>query len=221
MHNDGGNIIQGNFIGTDRSKTLNLGNGAAGIYVDGASTTSLAGRRLVRATRSPTMLLWALRLIAGTGNEVRGNSIFSNGGIGIDLGSKGGVVANDAGDKDTGANNLQNYPVLTSLVYSGNATIIHGTLNSISNQSYQIDLYSNPHSDPSGYGQGQTYLGSVATTTDGTGNASFQTTLPVVLPANSFVSATATDAAGNTSEFSACGQFVPVNPVGLSVGVAW
>jgi hypothetical protein len=57
---------------------------------------------------------------AGTGNAIVGNSIFSNGGLGIDLGEDG-VTANDHCDPDTGPNSLQNYPVAT------NVTSVDGT----------------------------------------------------------------------------------------------
>ena len=54
---------------------------------------------------------------SGLGNAIRGNSIASNGGGGIDLGNNG-VTSNDSGDTDSGANNLQNFPILTSAVAS-------------------------------------------------------------------------------------------------------
>ena len=43
------------------------------------------------------------------GNAVRGNSIFLNGALGIDLHGDG-VTPNDPGDGDGGANGRQNFP---------------------------------------------------------------------------------------------------------------
>ena len=63
-----------------------------------------------------------------------------------------------------------------------------------------VDFYTDAVEGQGGYGQGQTYVGSVTVTTTNDGNASF-TFLSTSLPRNAIVSATATDP-GNTSEFS-------------------
>ena len=44
---------------------------------------------------------------------ILGNSIYGNGGLGIDLGGNG-VNLNDPGDTDSGPNNVQNFPVITA-----------------------------------------------------------------------------------------------------------
>jgi hypothetical protein len=137
-----------------------------------------------------------------TRNGILSNSIFSNGELGIDLHVRG-VRPNDAGDADQGPNALQNYPVLTSA--SGNT--IAGTLNSIANTSFRLEFFANREPDPSGHGEGERFLGATSVTTDGTGNASFSFTSPSSF-AGEYLSATATDPANNTSEFSGV-LFVP------------
>jgi len=140
----------------------------------------------------------------GTGTSITHNTIFNNTGLGIDLGDDG-VTFNDPGDADTGPNNLQNFPALTTAVSSGGNTDIRGTLNSAANTSYKLELFSNPTCNSSGFGEGQQFLDSVKVTTDASGNASFSKTLVgLTLPNGSAVTATATDPDNNTSEFSAC-----------------
>src|SRR5262249_13901284 len=56
--------------------------------------------------------------------------------------------------------------------------------------------------DPSGYGEGQRYLGALTVATDAAGDVRFDATVPGASAGGEAISATATDAAGNTSEFS-------------------
>jgi hypothetical protein len=85
----------------------------------------------------------AFRLLSNaTGVSILGNSIYSNVSVGIDLTDNNIVELNDVGDADTGANNLQNFPVLTSAVYNGSDTVISGSLNSNANTTYRIEFYS-------------------------------------------------------------------------------
>ena len=113
------------------------------------------------------------------------------------------MTPNDNGDGDSGANGLQNYPMITSVVPGPSTTHIEGLLNSTASAQFDIDLFSNPvcQPRPQGYLQGETYLGSVEVTTNGFGNAVFATDVPFVLQPGQPLTATATDAFGNTSEF--------------------
>ena len=122
--------------------------------------------------------------------------------MGINLGADG-VTPNDASqsDADIGPNLLQNFPVLTQLV-GGAATTIEGTLNSAPDTTFTLDFYANSLADPSGYGEGETYLGAATVTTDASGDAVFSVNLPAPTYLGQFVTATATDPDGNTSEFS-------------------
>lgn len=138
---------------------------------------------------------------SGLGNTIVGNSIHGNGGLGIDLNGDG-ATPNDAGDQDAGANNLQNAPVLVSGSSSGGNTAIRGLLNSLPGAAYHIEFFSNDSTDPSGSGEGQMFLGTATVNTDGTGNAVIDVTLAVSVSEGQCLTATATDVAGNTSEFS-------------------
>jgi uncharacterized repeat protein (TIGR01451 family) len=132
-------------------------------------------------------------------NTILSNSIYANAGLGINFGS--GPTPNHA-PGTPGPNNYQNYPTLSLAQNNGVATTVNGTLFENPNTSYLIQFFTSPQPDPSGYGQGKTLLGSMNVQTDSQGNASFTTGLPPAGAAGMFLSATATDPSGNTSEFS-------------------
>jgi hypothetical protein len=134
-------------------------------------------------------------------SSIKSNSIFSNGGLGIDL-APVGVTPNDPGDGDSGANDLQNFPVLSSAESSSQGTKIEGTLNSTPNTAFTLEFFSNSACDPSGFGEGQQFLGSTSVTTGENGDAEFDVTFETIAPAGSFITSTASG--GPTSEFSQC-----------------
>ena len=147
---------------------------------------------------------------ASINNSFLGNSIFSNSQLGIDLGSDG-VTANDTGDADTGPNNLQNFPKLTSVSNGGGMTTINGTLNSTANKTFRIEFFANDAIDPTGYGEGQTFAGFTNVTTNASGTISFSHSVPQVA-GKPYMTATATDPSNNTSEFSAAvGQLLNIS----------
>jgi hypothetical protein len=140
--------------------------------------------------------------------RIAGNSIHSNGLLGIDLGpydGGDGVTPNDQGDADTGPNGLQNFPVLHSAVAAPWIVVIEGQLSSRPGRSYVIEFYSSPVCDPSGYGEGEEVLGSIQVETNGNGETGFAAELQAQVQPGQFITATATDTgAVSTSEFSAC-----------------
>jgi hypothetical protein len=202
-----GNTIAGNYIGWDASGTGAVGNGDNGVNIGGANNivggmAAGAGNRIGNNTDDGVRL----GLAAGSGNAILGNEISANGALGIDLGGDG-VTANDAGDADTGANNLQNMPVLDGVATTGAAVSVVGSLNGMAGTMYRIEFFANTAADASGYGEGQRYLGFVTVTTDGSGNATINTTLAAVVAAGESISATATNlTTDDTSEFSATVQ---------------
>ncbi len=202
-NNSTGNLIQGNYIGVGVNGTTALGNDLAGVFLDGGSNNTIggtgagAGNRIAFNGTDGVQL----RSSAGNGNPITGNLIFSNGGLGIDL-NDNGVTSNDALDGDSGPNGLQNYPVLTSAVASGGQVTITGSLNSVANTSFRIEFFVSPTADPTGFGEGQTFLGFVDVTTNGSGNATFNPSLAASGIVGQFLSATATRSNNDTSEFS-------------------
>ena len=203
------NQLLGNFIGTDITGSKPLGNAGNGVSIEAAARLNRIGGSLAGQGNTIAYNAGNGVLVTGSptanGNAVRRNSIYSNGLLGIDLGGDG-ATANDPGDTDPGPNNMQNFPVITSVTGDNTQTIINGTLNSAPNTTFSLNFYSNSACDPSGSGEGATPFGPGAfgTTTDAGGNATFSITMPASLPAGHVITATATDPTSNTSEFSPC-----------------
>jgi hypothetical protein len=204
-----GNIVQGNDIGVGANGTTALGNGYQGVLVQGGASQNViglalngsgAGNIIADNTYEGVIVFDAVTV----GNSFRGNSIFSNGDLGINLvggTENGGVTANHPGGPVPGPNDLQNYPVLTATAIASGVTTIYGTLNSAPNHSYLVDVYRNTTADPSGYGGGQVYIGSANLATDAGGNGFFALSTSGAFTGQSFT-ATATDAStGDGSEF--------------------
>jgi hypothetical protein len=213
--------ILGNRIGTDVTGVLPLGNHLAGVRAAGYQAqvggSFPAAGNLIAFNDGPGVLAAGKNTGTfnyGYNNLIRLNSIHSNGELGIDLaltdtGEDGdGVTANDLLDSDDGSNGFQNFPVLTSAVSSETSgkTQVKGAINSTANTLLILDFYSNDVLDPSGSGEGQTYLGSQAIATDAFGNAVFDVSINTIVSAGRYVTATATTMdvapAGNTSEFA-------------------
>lgn len=225
-----GSVIQGNFIGTDISGTIALGNIGFGVRLFGDEYTvggSEAGAGNLIANTRPDVFQKAagVTIILGSkNNSILSNSIRDNGRLGIDFNDDGEVLANDPLDADTSfddglSNEGQNYPVIEEVESGGGVTIIRGTLNSTPLQSFNLQFFLNTAADPSGFGEGQTFLRQATAGTDAAGNAPFEIVLDQELADGLFVTATATDGAGNTSEFSGAVaiEALPAADLALSV----
>jgi CSLREA domain-containing protein len=214
-----GNVVQGNFIGTDISGTANLGNVDMGVSISDSALNNVIGDTAGNAGNLIAFNGKSGVFVAtdSTRNSILANSIFSNTNLGIDL-FPNGVTPNDAGDADTGANNLQNYPVLTSASTSGNVTTISGTFNSTPNTQFRIEFFFNSACDSSGFGEGQFFIGSKSVTTDANGNATITFNPLFTVEAGQFITSTATDPSGNTSEFSGCRQVAVPSAASVSIG---
>ncbi|MGZ8843358.1 MAG: Calx-beta domain-containing protein, partial [Pyrinomonadaceae bacterium] len=212
------NQVAGNLIGTGADGTSALGNTATGIFMEQAGTL----KNTIGGTASDSANVIAFNgagviSSAGRGNAILRNSIFSNTGPGIDLKGITGPNANDLNDLDTGPNNLQNFPVIASAVSSNGITTLSGTLNSEDNKSYRIEFFANQQCDASGFGEGTTFLSATNVVTSGH-NASFSVSF-LGFNLNQFITATATDPDGNTSEFSQCRQVTAPSPGNLQFSV--
>jgi len=195
------NTVQGNLIGT--KGTTDLGNTQDGIRMTSSSNNLVTDNVIAfngDATHNDNGVE-VLKSGTGTpvGNRILSNSIFSNQALGIDLNNSGsGGREQDPKDPDTGPNNLQNFPVITSATSSGTATTIKGTLDSKPRKSFTIQFFSNP----AGTDEGKTYLGQVPVKTNRQGKVSFNVLGPEV-PAGNEITTTATNVStGDTSEFS-------------------
>lgn len=203
LTSDGAAIIN-NTIGTDFTGNEPIPNGTNG----GGTGVSVAENSINNLVRGN---LIAFNLEAGVAvtqtamnNTISQNSIFSNKRLGIDLGVPyhgDGVTPNDPGDVDDGPNGLMNYPVLTSAMSAPGVLLVHGRIDAQDPRMVTIEFFANALGDPggdlSGYGEGATYLGSKRPNVQG----KFVATLPPVAE-GTLITATATDADGNTSEFS-------------------
>ncbi|MDQ4120631.1 MAG: carboxypeptidase regulatory-like domain-containing protein [Acidobacteriota bacterium] len=216
-----GNKVQGNFIGTGINGAA-LPNLSSGVFV--GAPDNLIGGSAVGAGNIIAHNATKGILISSdaTGNQILTNSIFNNGTLGIDLlggtPDANGVNLNDAGDPDTGGNKLQNYPVVTSAFNNGGTTNISGTLNSTPNRQFRIEFFSNSGCSPTGFGEGETFIGSQSVTTDSNGNVTVNFTPSGTVPMGQFITSTATDPEGNTSEFSACRQVALPTAASVSIG---
>ena len=220
------NVIQGNFIGTTANGVGALGNFGHGIDLQPDATNNIiggiapgAGNRIAFAQDS---LRCGVRVRTGAFNNlISGNAIFSNGALGIDLDPTDGssspgvnrIVPCESGVASDAANGGQNYPVLTNII-SGAGTRIRGSLNSVQGKVFTLQFFSSPVGDPSGYGEGQVFLGQTTLTLGASScSSNFTAVLPASVPAGWVVTATATDTNNNTSEFSAWTNVVIVPQV--------
>jgi CSLREA domain-containing protein len=195
-----GNRVTGNYVGTDKNGTANLGNGDSGVYIYDAPNNTIGGTTTAERNVISGNAVNGVSIYGGaaTGNRILSNSIFANGDLGIDL-NEDGPTANDPGDKDTGANALQNKPVLSSARNADGKTTVRAKLNSTPSKTFRVQFFSNP----SGTNEGKTFIGQKSVTTDKSGNATFTFSPASKVALGRTVTATATSPAGNTSEFSA------------------
>jgi parallel beta-helix repeat protein len=214
------NILFGNAIGVDASRTNAEGNQSTGVFIDGSSKNIIGGPAF-----DPINHIDMGNVIANSGrngitilddegtavgNSIQSNRIFGNAQLAINLGSDLGVVTPNAPPGQSprvGPNDLQNYPVIATAETGSIISLITGGFSSQPNRQYRLEFFgdtqANPGGTPAGYGQGRTFLGFLKVTTDSTGLAMFSFQSRTALQPGSFVTATATDLTnGDTSEMT-------------------
>jgi parallel beta-helix repeat protein len=199
-HNDNGIVLRGGRASGNRLEANTVvSNGHAGVVVDQAFGNTIGGTASGAGNTIAHNGYLGVFVWDGDGNSILGNSIHSNELLGIELDPQG-PFANDPLDGDVGSNLGQNFPIVTSALLAGNLAI-EGFLDSKPDTQYRVELFSNAAFDPTGIGEGEHFLGAVDVTTDAGGHAELFATVPAA-GGDAFVTATATDPSGNTSEFS-------------------
>jgi len=210
-----GHKITRNKIGVDITGNSALPNGEDGIRIAEGCRWNVIGV----LPDSGNTIAWnggnGINIMTGADvyNTISGNSIYKNTGLGIDLYFPGPNI-NDAGDMDTGPNMGMNYPVIQNVTYdalSGISTV-SGNIDTQNPQDARVELFLSDNYT-NGYGQGQVFLAAVTPQSNGNFTASFSQALVL-----SKLCATATDAQGNTSEFSAGYNLPPPASVETVVG---
>jgi hypothetical protein len=197
VESGGGNVLAQNAV---------YNNSGAGVLIESGEGNSLTANNIYN--NSGAGVLVNAPVGAGSNSTlITGDSFYKNGGLPIDL-APAGATANDQGDADTGANGLQNFPLLSNVKTAPSGlTTFTGTLNSTPNTRFNLEFFLSGPCDQSRHQEEDSYLISYSVTTGSDGNASFRFSSYDIhrrAQPGIFITATATDPSGNTSEFSPC-----------------
>ena len=202
----GYSIVRNNVFGRDRNETIPIPNQKDGLYIIG-------GPNVIGGTAPDRVEQNVIANNNGAGiyfddfafnenNRISANRIFNNVGLGIDIAPLG-VNANDFFDLDEGANRKQNYPLLQEPIFNQDGTVtINGSILSTPDTRFLIGIFATQEADPTQYGEGGFYQGSVAATSNANGLATFTFTTPTMIDPGTVFSAVAQDPDRNSSEFS-------------------
>jgi hypothetical protein len=195
------------------------GNRGSGVYVAGALGVTIGpadGRTTGNTIRGNDGDGVTVTDLAGTHSlnvRIIRNSIYDNGGIGIDLRPGPGVTPNDERDLDEGANHLQNFPTITGVERAGETTIVRFRLK-VPARGFRVELFASSSPDAGAHGEGERFLGAAVVTTGVAGDVTATISVPSsAIPPRSWLTVTATDTFGNTSEFSPAVSATTARPV--------
>ncbi|WP_422930426.1 beta strand repeat-containing protein [Singulisphaera sp. PoT] len=188
-----GLVIDNNLIGKAFAGDANLGNLGDGIRLVSSNNIigGQAGNTIMYNGNPQTGSGAGVSLVGGVlNNAILSNVIASNVGLGIDLGGSG--------------NHQQQPPTLRAMSRGTqpDSVSILGTMSGVPGQTYTIQFYANSKDDPSGYGEGEVFLGSQNLRMDANGSGVINATFLRAVPLGYTLTATATDASGNTSGFA-------------------
>jgi uncharacterized repeat protein (TIGR01451 family) len=143
-----GNVISGNYIGTDATGSSTVGNSVGVFLGQFAANNTIGGVSAAAANTIDFTTGGVFLLGSGNGNTILHNAIRDNAGMPIDL-EMNGPTPNDAGDSDTGANGLQNFPLFLDASLAGSTLTTRFNVDSASvpsTASIRVELF---RSDPS------------------------------------------------------------------------
>ena len=182
-----GSLVQGNWIGTAADGVSPLGNGGPGMdFTWDGSNNTIGGIGPGEGNTIAFNGTYGLDVVVGTANSIRGNSLYGNTLLGINLRPAEAPAI----------------PELTAAFADQGVVTIQGTYTGAPNTAYLVDFYANTVAHPSGFGEGERYLGTLTITTDDSGNAAFTAVFNADVPPGQFIAATVTDPNNTTSEFS-------------------
>ncbi|MEM1119531.1 MAG: choice-of-anchor W domain-containing protein, partial [Bacteroidota bacterium] len=206
------NEIVGNYIGVREDGETAFGNGR-GVVVNG-SNNRIGGPNAADGNIIAQNDGAGVEIVntGNNGNTVLRNSFTGNGGIAIDLssGNSGDAVTeNDENDGDDGANNLLNFPELVGIaIFRGN--VYYDFVLDVPAGDYRIEFFSNDSGDPSGHGEGETFIGAMNVNHTGSGEEVFygDFTPLMTIPVGTNITLTATQCTdGTCSNFYQTSEF--------------
>ena len=214
----GVNQLLGNRIGPDAAGGVGLGVQTIGVYINASSGNAIGGLTTGAGNVIAGNTLYGVLLVQSSPgdtveNAILSNRIYADGQIGIDLGGQGDLTPSSVSPADSAANRSQSHPVLdTALGTAQGDILLGGTLAAAANATYILQFFSSPAGGPGGHGAAQTLLGTTSVTTDALGQVRFTARFAGNFPAQPFVTATATDARGDTSDLADDLQVVAADP---------
>jgi len=198
FENADSNVVTRNYIGPGADSTTAIGNGTAGVVLwNGSSYNQIGGVGLGNVIAYHDSCGIAVKDNSTLYNTISENSIYENSLMGIDIFPEG-PNSNDAGDVDSGPNELMNFPVIDYAAYnSANDKVwVYGTLDTETPENAVVELFTALPDSVVNHGEGQQFIGRAIC--DASGNWMF---MGDGVTDGMLITATATSVYGSTSEF--------------------